>query len=249
MLDRSNERVTDQFKLRPLFVNSIDALLNTTKALELFLQDLCDRTYDITVQRGAKTEVVSKVPDYGNSDAAADISKRRKVVANESIDSDEESKRSTMQETGHASGIGRGEVGVEVEGRGRASRTTEREPPRHELESSSTTSQQGIKQISSPARPADNNSESNEASKENLKVMDVKVVDGVTSDSSRNFDLNAGVDESSDKMASSTGPSTDVKGEEYPGLSEMDRMAIDPVHLTQLNSRLDEEEEDYDEEG
>ncbi|KAG9151817.1 hypothetical protein Leryth_002093 [Lithospermum erythrorhizon] len=26
-----------------------------SKALELFLQDLCDRTYDITVQRGAKT--------------------------------------------------------------------------------------------------------------------------------------------------------------------------------------------------
>lgn len=26
-----------------------------SKALELFLQDLCDRTYDITLQRGAKT--------------------------------------------------------------------------------------------------------------------------------------------------------------------------------------------------
>lgn len=25
------------------------------KALELFLQDLCDRTYEITLQRGAKT--------------------------------------------------------------------------------------------------------------------------------------------------------------------------------------------------
>ncbi|GER32187.1 nuclear factor Y [Striga asiatica] len=69
-----------------------------SKALELFLQDLCDRTYDITVQRGAKTvnslhlkhcvhsynvfdflkEVVSKVPDYGHSDTTADITKRRK---------------------------------------------------------------------------------------------------------------------------------------------------------------------------
>ena len=27
----------------------------TAKALELFLQDLCDRTYEITLQRGAKT--------------------------------------------------------------------------------------------------------------------------------------------------------------------------------------------------
>jgi len=27
----------------------------SAKALELFLQDLCDRTYEITLQRGAKT--------------------------------------------------------------------------------------------------------------------------------------------------------------------------------------------------
>ncbi|KAG9148599.1 hypothetical protein Leryth_017362 [Lithospermum erythrorhizon] len=66
-----------------------------SKALELFLQDLCDRTYDITVQRGAKTvsalhlkhcihsynvfdflrEVVNKVPDYGGADAGGDLSK------------------------------------------------------------------------------------------------------------------------------------------------------------------------------
>ncbi|KAK7813766.1 dr1-associated corepressor [Quercus suber] len=72
-----------------------------SKALELFLQDLCDRTYEITLQRGAKTmsslhlkhcvqsytvfdflkEVVSRVPDYshGHSDAGGEdraISKR-----------------------------------------------------------------------------------------------------------------------------------------------------------------------------
>jgi hypothetical protein len=29
--------------------------INAAKALELFLQDLCDRTYEITLQRGAKT--------------------------------------------------------------------------------------------------------------------------------------------------------------------------------------------------
>lgn len=97
----------------------------------------------------------------------------------------------------------------------------------------------------------DNNSKSSEPLTE-----DVKVVEGGSD--SRNFDLNAGVDEGSDKMAStatavvasttSTGPS-DAKGEEYPGIAEVDRMAIDPVHLAQLGSRLDEEEEDYDEEG
>ncbi|GMP60970.1 hypothetical protein CsSME_00023624 [Camellia sinensis var. sinensis] len=90
-----------------------------SKALELFLQDLCDRTYDITLQRGAKTmsalhlkhcvrsynvfdflrEIVSKVPDYGHPDAAAEdrtMSKRRKAVGEEFNDSDEESKRSRM---------------------------------------------------------------------------------------------------------------------------------------------------------
>ncbi|KAA8519281.1 hypothetical protein F0562_013537 [Nyssa sinensis] len=90
-----------------------------SKALELFLQDLCDRTYDITLQRGAKTvnslhlkhcvqsynvfdflrEVVSKVPDYGHSDASTDdrtMSKRRKTTGDELNDSDDESKRSRM---------------------------------------------------------------------------------------------------------------------------------------------------------
>ncbi|XP_022567038.2 dr1-associated corepressor-like [Brassica napus] len=62
-----------------------------SKSLELFLQDLCDRTYEITLERGAKTvsslhlkhcverynvfdflrEVVSKVPDYGQAQGQA----------------------------------------------------------------------------------------------------------------------------------------------------------------------------------
>lgn len=69
---------------------------------------------------------------------------------------------------------------------------------------------------------------------------------------SRNFDLNAGAGENSEKtgpVSTTAPPPPDVKGEEFPGLSEMDRMAIDPVHLAQLSSRLDEDEEDYDEEG
>lgn len=40
-----------------LFSHIVDITLDffTAKALELFLQDLCDRTYEITLQRGAKT--------------------------------------------------------------------------------------------------------------------------------------------------------------------------------------------------
>ncbi|CAI5972310.1 unnamed protein product [Closterium sp. NIES-65] len=63
-----------------------------SKALEIFLQDLCDRTYDITCKRGAKTlaashlkqcvasfseydflkEVVSKLPDVDAPDSPDD---------------------------------------------------------------------------------------------------------------------------------------------------------------------------------
>ncbi|KAK1587076.1 hypothetical protein Q3G72_009269 [Acer saccharum] len=96
-----------------------------SKALELFLQDLCDHTYEITLQRGAKTmnalhlknyvqsynvfdflrDIVGKVPDYGHghSDVATEdrsISKRRKAAGDEYNDSDEESKRSKMVDNG-----------------------------------------------------------------------------------------------------------------------------------------------------
>ncbi|KAK8930948.1 hypothetical protein KSP39_PZI016973 [Platanthera zijinensis] len=72
----------------------------TAKALELFLQDLCDRTYEVTLQRGAKTlnslhlkqcvkmysafdfltDVVNKVPNLGGTESLRDekgISRRR----------------------------------------------------------------------------------------------------------------------------------------------------------------------------
>ncbi|CAN0843558.1 Dr1-associated corepressor [Linum grandiflorum] len=93
-----------------------------SKALELFLQDLCDRTYEVTLQRGAKTmsslhlkhcvqsynvfdflrEIVSKVPDYshghGHSDGSADHRNphKRKSNMDEGNESDEEFKRSRM---------------------------------------------------------------------------------------------------------------------------------------------------------
>lgn len=66
--------------------------LLVSKALELFLQDLCDRTYEVTLQRGAKTvncmhlkqcvkmyssfdfltDVVNKVPNLGGAEPCAD---------------------------------------------------------------------------------------------------------------------------------------------------------------------------------
>lgn len=104
----------------------------------------------------------------------------------------------------------------------------------------------------------DNNTfESKEPPKENTKAPDVPNLEV------RNFDLNTGLDETADKIATSAppagpslsaGPSsmgpTEVRKEEFPSwsVSEVDGMAIDPLHLARLGSRLDEEDEDYDEE-
>jgi hypothetical protein len=101
--------------------------------------------------------------------------------------------------------------------------------------------------------------------KENNRVSDA------TNQPERNFDLNAEVNDSEDAKAaaapaaaattttttttsapsSSVEPAAETNHEEYPGwsLSEMDKMVIDPLQLAQLSKRLDEEEEDYDEEG
>uniref|UniRef100_A0A803P2E4 Transcription factor CBF/NF-Y/archaeal histone domain-containing protein n=1 Tax=Cannabis sativa TaxID=3483 RepID=A0A803P2E4_CANSA len=89
-----------------------------SKALELFLQDLCDRTYEITLQRGAKTMNSLHLCSYDHqwfslfsgfrtmvtdhSDAAGEdraYTKRRKAAGDECNDSDEELKRSKMYGT------------------------------------------------------------------------------------------------------------------------------------------------------
>ncbi|CAH8361947.1 unnamed protein product [Eruca vesicaria subsp. sativa] len=132
-----------------------------SKSLELFLQDLCDRTYEITLERGAKTvsslhlkhcverynvfdflrEVVSKVPDYGHAqgqghgDVTMDdrgISKRRKPVGDQANDSDEESKKSKTQEMGNAKPSGRGSRG-RGRGRGRGGRAARAAAERENL--------------------------------------------------------------------------------------------------------------------
>lgn len=99
----------------------------------------------------------------------------------------------------------------------------------------------------------DEDLESKEMPKENVNVSDggnpaVQTVH-------TNAEMGENIDKSSNAAAAATAPSSSVgpsegKNEDYPGwpLSEMDRMAFDPLHLAQLNKRLDEEEEDYDEE-
>ncbi|GAV68374.1 CBFD_NFYB_HMF domain-containing protein [Cephalotus follicularis] len=249
--------------------------LLVSKALELFLQDLCDRTYDITLKRGAKTlnclhlkqcvqtfivfdflkEIVSKVPDLGGSDAAGEdrsVAKRRKVVEDEDNDSDDEFKKSRMQEAGHTSSSGRGRGRGRGRGCGRGNRAIERDTAAQyekleddpDISRHSETHSQILEMVE--------NGEETEESKGNITAA--KNVEALV----RNFDLNVDPDENRDSInvtaatppSLSTKPALEMKDEEYPGwsLSDIEKMAIDPIQLANLNRRIDEDEEDYDEE-
>ncbi|KAL6340517.1 hypothetical protein AAG906_006182 [Vitis piasezkii] len=107
-----------------------------------------------------------------------------------------------------------------------------------------------------------------EESKENISVVKNESKENISvgknADSCvRNFDLNVDLDENGDSTsilpaAPAPAPApvtpspklTEMKHEEYPGwsLSDMEKMEIDPIQLANLNRRIDEDEEDYDEE-
>ncbi|AAG51032.1 unknown protein; 69004-67516 [Arabidopsis thaliana] len=258
-----------------------------SKSLELFLQDLCDRTYEITLERGAKTvsslhlkhcverynvfdflrEVVSKVPDYGHSqgqghgDVTMDdrsISKRRKPISDEVNDSDEEYKKSKTQEIGSAKTSGRGGRG-RGRGRGRggrAAKAAEREGLNREMEVEAANSGQpppedNVKMHASESSPQedekkgiDGTAASNEDTKQHLQSPK----EGI------DFDLNAeSLDLNETKLAPATGTTTTTTAatdsEEYSGWPMMDISKMDPAQLASLGKRIDEDEEDYDEEG
>ncbi|PPR94904.1 hypothetical protein GOBAR_AA25775 [Gossypium barbadense] len=205
--------------------------LLVSKALELFLQDLCDRTYEITTMKGAKTinsshlkqcvqgfnvfdflrEIVGKVPDLGGLDAAAEdchVPKKRKVA------DDDESKKSRMFEDDP-------DISYFEE--------------KHDL--------------SLERHVPDDVVESDESKKHNHAGKNIKTP-------VRNIDLNADLDENGDLITSiaAASPRTDdmpensENREEYPcwSLCEIEKMAIDPIKLADSNGGIDDE--DYDEE-
>ncbi|KAE9593917.1 putative transcription factor Hap3/NF-YB family [Lupinus albus] len=261
------------------YVVDIILELFAAKALELFLQDLCDRTYEITLQRGAKTmnalhlkhcvqsfnvfdflrDIVSRVPDYGHghSEAGVDdraLSKRRKAAAgNDCNDSDEEAKRIKMLELGHTSSTGRGRGRCRGRGRGRGARTIARETHHQQFESEPFTFvQPSSKDVPNTSMAIDNGPESKELlSKENIAVPEENTQPLL------NIDLNANLNEIEDKngsaatQASLSEPATETKHEEIPGwsLADVEMMAIDTMQLANLGSGQDYDEEDYDEEG
>ena len=113
-----------------------------------------------------------------------------------------------------------------------------------------TSVQQNSKHDPNPSVEIDDGSDAKEVSKENVAVAD----EGT---SVRNIDLNTNLNENEDKNASTAAeaslpdPASETKQEEYPAwpLSDVDNMAIDPMQLADLGRRMDEDEEDYDEEG
>ncbi|KAG2670944.1 hypothetical protein I3760_14G110200 [Carya illinoinensis] len=192
--------------------------------LLLFLQDLCDRTYEI------------KVPDLGGSDAAGEdcsAAKRRKVSDDDENDSDDEAKRRggwPHNQQWRRKGTVRGRDC------GQGSRTVE----------------------SVVAAHSEKFEDDSEISKHN---QEVQILAGKGEDAPiRNFDLNVVLDENGDSTTvaagsggSSAEPVPEMKHDEYLGwsLSDLEKMAIDPIQLANLSRRIDEDEdeEDYDEEG
>ncbi|KAG6432726.1 hypothetical protein SASPL_104311 [Salvia splendens] len=202
--------------------------LLVSKALELFLQDLCNRTYEVTVKRGAKTlnsmhlkqcvqsfnmfdflqDTVSKVSDLGGVDAANEdkSTTKRKISYDDKCGNEHGSKRIRM------SGKNQNE----------------------KLERSCSV-------------VADT-------------TADSRITGGKDADKAVfTFDLNVELDENGDSILlndgtpsdSSEKPSPGTRHEDIPGwsLDNMEMLAFDVIQLASLKKRMDEEDEDYDEEG
>lgn len=148
-----------------------------------------------------------------------------------------------QHEAGHGGG-GRGRGKGRGRGRGRPRRAVDREITLNEkCEDDPDSSPEHTGKQNSGAERLGNSVEVKE-SKENI-------VSSSANAAVQHLDLNANLDENGDTSAAVTSISRpEIKYEEYPGwsLSDMDKMAIDPNQLGQLNGKIDEEE-DYDEEG
>ncbi|XP_011090215.1 dr1-associated corepressor-like isoform X1 [Sesamum indicum] len=258
--------------------------LLVSKALELFLQDLCDRTYEITLNKGAKTvnslhlkqcvqsfnvfdflrETVSKVPDLGGSDAVVEdrsATKRRKISEDEEYANGDVSKRiytllwvfyALQHEIGHTNNSGRSRGRGRVRSRGRGSRVVQRESivQYEKIEDEPGISNQNGENQKGRLGPSNNVVGAADSRITGEKDAEKSVID---------IDLNVDLNESEESTLtladissdSSIKTTLDLKHEDIPGWSieDVERMAIGPVQLANLNRGIDEEEEDYDEEG
>ncbi|XP_042021532.1 dr1-associated corepressor-like [Salvia splendens] len=248
--------------------------LLVSKALELFLQDLCNRTYEVTVKRGAKTlnsmhlkqcvqsfnmfdflqDTVSKVSDLGGVDAANEdkSTTKRKISYDDKCGNEHGSKRIRMHETSQTSSDGRSRG--RGRGRGRGSKKLHRK---------------SLDQFERLDYDSDISNQSGKNQNEKLErscsvvadtTADSRITGGKDADKAVfTFDLNVELDENGDSILlndgtpsdSSEKPSPGTRHEDIPGwsLDNMEMLAFDVIQLASLKKRMDEEDEDYDEEG
>ncbi|KAL0418429.1 UNVERIFIED_CONTAM: Dr1-associated corepressor [Sesamum radiatum] len=229
--------------------------LLVSKALELFLQDLCDRTYEITLNKGAKTvnslHLKQCVQSFNVFDSCGKQSVR-KISEDEEYGNGDVSKRIYMHEIGHTSNSGRSRGRGRVRSRGRGSRVVQRESvvQYEKFEDEPGISNQNGEDQKGRLGPSNNV----------VGAADSRISGGKDADKSViNIDLNVDLNESEESTLtladissdSSIKTTLDLKHEDIPGWSieDVERMAIGPVQLANLSRGIDEEEEDYDEEG
>ncbi|VVB17121.1 unnamed protein product [Arabis nemorensis] len=223
--------------------------LLVSKALELFLQDLCNRTHDVTLSRGAKTvnsvhlkqcvhafnvfnflkETVDKVPDLGGSEAEdRSATKRRKVVDESSCNYEDMMKTTQMHEVKHT-GVSRGRRG---RGRGRGGGRT--------VSVQSLKFEDDVEDVSPESSRSPSFENANLSHDEKPECFQEHNNHSSTSDSGlkvRSFDLNVGLDENED--------SEESRGWPFLGLNEM---KIGPYQQASSANEEDYDEESIDEE-
>ncbi|KAJ7557499.1 hypothetical protein O6H91_05G129000 [Diphasiastrum complanatum] len=231
-----------------------------SKALELFLQDLCDQTYNITQKKGAKTmsalhlrqcvqtnavfdflrETVSKVPDIG-SDAHADERtgpRRRKLSdENDNDTEDEDNKRPKQEFSSSTSCRGRGR------GRGRGRRAQNDAIKRNGY----------VAEKSDVEKSEEAETDMSDRSVQELSTSPVKVIEVETSAPTilagkqpvRDFDLNMDPDENGDTAF----PTENVQKDIVPKWPESSGSGfnVEALHLhLNHNRHYTQDEDDYD---
>ncbi|KAI4386193.1 hypothetical protein MLD38_004148 [Melastoma candidum] len=248
--------------------------LLVSKALELFLQELCNQTYGITLKKGGKTvnslhlkqciqtfnvfdflrEIVGKVPDLGEADTAGvdPVAPKRKVIEDGENDGDNESKRSRGIEIIHAGNAMRGKGKRRSQGRGQGGAQGS-DGYMLELNWNFEDDPDLCEEDNEYPQKADIREHHSE-SKENV-ALTIKSEDLPH----RDFDLNVSLDEIGEwkpMVAGSTDGllnlnDTEKQHEDYPSwsLAEAKSRVIHPIRVAYFNSMGEDKEDDYDEEG
>lgn len=156
-----------------------------------------------------------------------------------------------LQEFGQASSRRRGRGRGRGRGRRQGSQTEDRDISVHYEKFEDDPDISDYQEKNNPSRLTLERSYSGEEPKNSIPAGNIELP-------IRNFDLNVDLQVNGDSTAmpdpspqSTTETMLETKHEEYPGWSlfDIDKTAVDPRQFAILKRRIDEDEEDYDEEG